>query len=78
MIEEHIGRTERRGDGSNRRVHLGFVRDIRVRERSRTARRFDLGDDGTSRLLVAVDNADLGALGREKLRRGASHAGCAA
>ena len=78
MIEEHIGRAERRGDGRNRRVDLGFVRDVRERKHSRAARCFDLGYDGMPRLLVAIDNADLGALGREQFRRGASHASCAA
>ncbi len=65
MIEQHIGRAERRGDGCNRRVDLSFVGDVRGRKHSRAARCFDLGYDGTPRLLVAVDNADLGALGRE-------------
>ena len=65
MIEEHIGRAERRGDGRNRRVDLSFVRDVRERKHGRAARCFDLGYDGMPRLLVAVDDADLGALGRE-------------
>ena len=55
-----------------------FVGDVGEGKHGRAARCFDLGHDGTPRLLVAVDDADLGALGREKLRRGASHAGCAA
>ena len=78
MIEEHIRRAKRRSEGRNRRVDLGFVGDVRERKTGRAARCFDLGHDGTPRLLVAVDNADLGALGREQLRRSASHAGCAA
>jgi hypothetical protein len=78
VIEQHIGRAERRGDGRNRGVDLGLARDVGGGKHCRAARCLDLGYDGTPRLLVAVDNADLGALGREKPRRGASHAGCTA
>ena len=78
MIEQHIGRAERGGDSRNRRVDLSLFRDVGEGKHGLTARPFDLGHDGTPRLLVAVDDADLGTLGREKLRRGASHAGCAA
>ena len=78
MIEEHVRRAERRRNGADRRIDLILVGDVGGGKHGRAARAPDLGDDRSPRFLVPVDNADLGAFGREQPRRGAAHAGCAA
>ena len=78
MIEEDVRRTERRRHGGDRRVDLILVGNVGGGKHGRSARALNLGDDGAARVLVPVDNADPGALGREQPRRGAAHAGCAA